>query len=93
MELVICWNIPHARGLYQTVDPSHIEFETQNDLQDNTGDKRFYTDLWKIGLSVLSMLIGYNPVTRLLDTTCNGARAEISAFLYMMKNISDVYIS
>jgi serine/threonine protein kinase len=76
-------------GCYQIdyIDPYYIDFELQTESQ-NAGDKRFYTDLWKIGLSVLTMIIGYNPVSRLLDEVC-GSCSDVSMYIYMKEHISD----
>ena len=81
----------HTTGCYQIdyIDPYHFDFELQKKThEDYGGDEKFYTDLWKIGLSVLTMLIGYNPVSRLLDEMCSSG-SDVAMYRYMEENISE----
>lgn len=73
-------------GCYQVdyLDLYNIDFETTDQL---SGDSLFYTDLWKVGLSILTMLNGQNPITELLSLHCTTC-GDLADFMYINRNLT-----
>jgi len=74
-------------GCFQVdfLDLYYLEEETGSKQPDTT-DVMFFTDLWKIGLSMLTMLTGTNPVALLLEDSC-GACSDFTSLLYLRNNL------
>lgn len=67
------------------LDLYHLDMETG--IVPAAEDVIFFTDLWKVGLSILTMLTGTNPVTTLLGKSCRTC-TDFSSLLYMKNNLN-----
>lgn len=73
-------------GCYQVdyLDLYNLDFETTDKL---SGDSLFYTDLWKVGLSILTMINGQNPITELLSLHCTTC-GDLADFMYINRHLT-----